>query len=427
MALAPILYNITFDSQTRILYFWDKAGHEIYHCEIPSPAPALPTVTRKSAQPFPYNSYINLSAGSESDLYVYESGSYRALGYDSNNLYSIYGCYSDTYYGGQGWIRGVLFDTVISQNTLKAKNITSSTIPYIDYFSVAICSSPDATIITVYDSSNTPYNAFKYTSDGTDYYYVLDGVQTDWTDDLSSIGYHVPPALPTVSNTMYLFNSSGGLNIGQINTLLDSNNNTVDYDTTACYACQKCMDSSGVAKNPTSLAIVNESGILKVTNISDNYISVYYVWTKKCSSNLATIITVYDSSNNPYNAFKYTSDGTDYYYVLDGTQTDWTDDLESIGYHVLSVAYLDIQDKYVNWNVWVWLYENSSASQTVSFDSNKRYIFDSAYTVNGSKVNLASHTITIGRPNSTYEILGLIDSYSGFAAYKVYYHAIPNS
>ena len=284
MALAPLLYNITFDSQTRILYFWDKAGHEIYHCEIPSPAPALPTVTRKSAQPFPYNSYINLSAGSESDLYVYESGSYRALGYDSNNLYSIYGCYSDTYYGGQGWIRGVLFDTVISQNTLKAKNITSSTIPYIDYFSVAICSSPDA-----------------------------------------------------------------------------------------------------------------------------------------------TIITVYDSSNNPYNAFQYTSDGTDYYYVLDGTQTDWTDDLESIGYHVLSVAYLDIQDKYVNWNVWVWLYENSSASQTVSFDSNKRYIFDSAYTVNGSKVNLASHTITIGRPNSTYEILGLIDSYSGFAAYKVYYHAIPNS
>lgn len=180
MALAPLLYDITFDRQTRILYFWDKAGHEIYHCEIPSPAPAM----------------------------------------------------------------------------------------------------------------------------------------------------------PTVSNTMYLFNSSGGLNIGQINTLLDSNNNTVDYDTTACYACQNCMDSSGVAKNPTSLAIVNESGILKVTNISDNYISVYYVRTKKCSSNLATVITVYNSSNNPYNAFQYTSDGTDYYYVLDGTQTDWTDDLASIGYHV---------------------------------------------------------------------------------------------
>jgi hypothetical protein len=41
MALAPLLYNITFDSQTRILYFWDKAGHEIYHCEIIAHAPAV--------------------------------------------------------------------------------------------------------------------------------------------------------------------------------------------------------------------------------------------------------------------------------------------------------------------------------------------------------------------------------------------------
>lgn len=41
MALAPLLYNITFDSQTRILYFWDKAGHEIYHCEIQPVAPSV--------------------------------------------------------------------------------------------------------------------------------------------------------------------------------------------------------------------------------------------------------------------------------------------------------------------------------------------------------------------------------------------------
>lgn len=45
MALAPLLYDITFDSQTRILYFWDKAGHEIYHCEIPSPAPVVELIT----------------------------------------------------------------------------------------------------------------------------------------------------------------------------------------------------------------------------------------------------------------------------------------------------------------------------------------------------------------------------------------------
>lgn len=221
MALAPLLYNITFNSQTRILYFWDKAGHEIYHCEIPSPAPAL----------------------------------------------------------------------------------------------------------------------------------------------------------PTVSNTMYLFNSSGGLNIGQINTLLDSNNNTVDYDTTACYACQNCMDSSGVAKNPTSLAIVNESGILKVTNISDNYISVYYVRTKKCSSNLATVITVYDSSSNPYNAFKYTSDGTDYYYVLDGTQTDWTDDLSSIGYQVLPTV--SMEGDYSSFN-WIYVKSDQSVASLVANASLNTYYYDTS-------------------------------------------------
>jgi phage tail P2-like protein len=194
------------------------------------PAPALPTVTRKSAQPFPYSSYISLSAGSESDLYVYESGSYRALVYDSNNLYSIYGCYSDKYYGGQGWIRGVLFDTVISQNLLKAKNITDSTIPYIVYFSVAVCSSNLATITTVYDNNNNPYNAFKYTSDGTDYYYVLDGTQTDWTDDLASIGYRLQQIYTAwveanksqgrVSSYLnsYMYNNSGSFYLYKYNT-----------------------------------------------------------------------------------------------------------------------------------------------------------------------------------------------------------------
>lgn len=172
---------------------------------------------------------------------------------------------------------------------------------------------------------------------------------------------------------------------------------------------------------------LNDQGTVKAKNTTSGTIKVFMWRYAECDSPDATVITVYDSSNNPYNAFKYTSDGTDYYYVLDGTQTDWTDDLASIGYHVLSVAYLGIQDKFVNWNTWVWLFENNSASRYISFDSNKSYIFDSAYTLNGNKVNLTSHTITIGRPNSTTEILGLIDSYSGFTAYKIYYHAIPNS
>lgn len=286
MALAPLLYNITFDSQTRILYFWDKAGHEIYHCEIPSPAPALPTVS----------------------------------------------------------IRGDFGD----------------------------------------------YNWFQFTSSSVSNYSFEEGVIT----------------------SVYKYATGGEYG---------------DWDSSKCYAVLVYRDTGATYEGRVGIEPVNINDNVYMHNISGSTISVALVRIAVCSSSLATVITVYDSSNNPYNAFKYTSDGTDYYYVLDGTQADWTDDLSTIGYHVLSVAYLDIQDKYVFWKVWVWLFEDNSASRHISFDSNKRYIFDSAYTVNGSKVNLKSHTITIGRPDSTTEILGLIDSYSGFTAYKIYYHAIPNS
>jgi hypothetical protein len=271
MAFAPLLYNITFDSQTRILYFLDKAGHEIYHCEIPSPAPALPTVSQQ---------------------FIYPN------------------------------------------------------------------------------------------SDGS--------------------GYSSPPNFTRV--------------------YFDSDGSRIPYDSNVKYGLRLSSSIDG------RLSIANSNNWVAVSRSGGSgYVTIFRLSLYICSSSSATVITVYDSSNNPYNAFQYTSDGTDYYYVLDGVQTDWTDDLESIGYHVLSVAYLGTQDKFVNWNAWVWLFENNSASRYVDFDPNKSYIFDSAYTVNGSKVDLASHTITIGRPGSTIEILGLIDSYSGFTAYKVYYHAIPNS
>lgn len=242
MALAPLLYNITFDSQTRILYFLDKEGHEIYHCGIPSPAPALPTVSSESWVNFTArmeDRYKDISANEQIDVHV--GASFDTVPYDSSLIYAISKIYYNTVIIGHGELQ-----CVDNSGVLAVKNISSSTI-----------------------------------------------------------------------------RSDGG-----------------NYQT--------------------------------------------------CDSTDATVITVYDSSNNPYNAFKYTSDGTDYYYVLDGTQTDWTDDLSSIGYHVLSVAYLDIQDKFVNWNTWVWLFENNSASRYVSFDSNKSYIFDSAYTLNGNKVNLTS-------------------------------------
>lgn len=82
-------------------------------------------------------------------------------------------------------------------------------------------------------------------------------------------------------------------------------------------------------------------GVKNISSTSQSFMSVYVA---TCSSDLATVVSVYDSSNNAYNAFKYTTNNTDYYYVLDGTQTDWTDDLAGIGYHTAQPEpdYLDI-------------------------------------------------------------------------------------
>lgn len=194
MALAPLLYNITFDSQTRILYFWDKAGHEIYHCEIPSPAPALPTVSIRGDFgdynwfQFTSSSVSNYSfeEGVITSVYKYATGGEYG-DWDSSKCYAVL-VYRDT---GATYEGRVGIEPVNRDDNVYMHNISGSTIS-VALVRVAVCSSSSATVVTVYDSSNVAYNAFKYTSDGTDYYYVLDGTQTDWTDDLSSIGYHLP-------------------------------------------------------------------------------------------------------------------------------------------------------------------------------------------------------------------------------------------
>lgn len=86
-----------------------------------------------------------------------------------------------------------------------AKNVSSSTISFLQA-RIVVCSSNQATVVHVLDSSNVVYNAFKYTVNGVDYYYVLDGVQTDWTDDLESIGYYL-------WHTITLYMASGNKSI----------------------------------------------------------------------------------------------------------------------------------------------------------------------------------------------------------------------
>lgn len=141
----------------------------------------------------------------------------------------------------------------------------------------------------------------------------------------------------TASNWLYasrLYNIN--LGIGATFTPFTEKDFTTNalYDSGKSYAIVSGNGSSdGTVKlDINSIQIVESNACVAWKNVSGTSVYVYSTKVAVCSSNQATVITVYNSNNNPFNAFKITLNGNDYYYVLDNTQTDWTDDLESIGF-----------------------------------------------------------------------------------------------
>lgn len=158
--------------------------------DVTPPAPALPTVSlmvyngNEWNYPYSFNDTPHtFVSGAEAQLYIAPGASFL---YGSDRVYSVgeYQYPSGTTTGRSGF-------SIISVNSnLGCKNISGGSIT-IQRMSVYQCSDSTAISITVYDSSNNPFNSFKFTTNNTDYYYVLDGTQTDWTDDLASIGYRL--------------------------------------------------------------------------------------------------------------------------------------------------------------------------------------------------------------------------------------------
>lgn len=290
----------------------------------------------------PYDTGDQTLSSNKISAYSYNNGIHQITFWSSNSTPWYSGSYA-------GRIQFRYLDGVTTFNNLDAFDLVSvsdgslskdTTTDRYDMYNVW-----DGNI-TLHAQYNVPtqvkYNAFKFYYSGVPYWYVIDGVQANWTDDLSSIGYsEAQPVveLPEVTSIGRLINSWGTLSAGQTETLRDSNGNTVPYDTTACYACKDYYGSGGEGPgtNRDLLSIINVNSILKVT--ASSYVGyVYFVYTQKCSSNLATVVPVYNSSNVAYNAFKFTASGTDYYYVLDGTQADWVNDLSSIGYSLSPIS-----------------------------------------------------------------------------------------
>ena len=150
-----------------------------------------------------------ISPGSSFSGYFIVDGSSRVVDYDSTKSYAIIRWQS---HAGENSGR-VEFQCVNNNGNFGAQNVTSGTLSF-SQAKVAVCSSNQATVVPVYDSSNNAYNAFKYTTNNTDYYYVLDGTQTDWTDDLSSIGYSLSPEPDYLEIFFYLNNAEEAKTFG---------------------------------------------------------------------------------------------------------------------------------------------------------------------------------------------------------------------
>ena len=307
-----------------------------------TPAVVLPTVSVKNdfgsynrlySQPG-QTTYANVSAGDSREMYY--SG--LTVSFDSSKSYAVLKWFTTDitpeYTGTNGD-----FSVVNSSGHIAVKNDSGSTKSILQA-RVAVCSSNQATVITVYDSSNVAYNAFKFTLSGTDYYYVLDGTQTDWTDDLTGIGYHLPVVFPTVESlgTYGVRNGLESVASGSSTASLKKTSAlTEDTSKTTAFASYSDGTQTGLSPSGKFEPIFIVSGsvnVLAAQNVSSETLNFWSANVVRCSDSTATVVTVYDGTLVPYNAFKFTASGTDYYYVLDGTQTDWTDDLSSIGYRL---------------------------------------------------------------------------------------------
>lgn len=230
------------------------------------------------------------------------------------------------------------FDLVSASGGLLSKNTISIRYDMYNVWNNSI------TIHAQYSVQNhVKYNAFKYLLSSVPYWYVIDGIQTDWTDDLSSIGYSEVVPFPKVTfrnGVIGTISAQGTQTVPDGSSVYhyiysDGAYHLTEVDAGVVLAVQRVTDSS--AQNAIYHGFTAErtqEGYIRITNnTGTTYTNMYGTLVSVCSSNQATVVHVYDKATGvAYNAFKYTLEGTDYYYILDGTQSDWVDDIDSLGF-----------------------------------------------------------------------------------------------
>ena len=155
-----------------------------------------------------------------------------------------------------------------------------------------------------------------------------------------------PTTLPTVTinQGFVLYTAADTTTYTEIqpgaSTLLYSSGGQFPYPSDVTFGVYG-LNSAEQNLDKTKFEIYNDNGLTYLKNNSSSAAHIVAVYPAICESDEAEVVAVYDSQDNPFNAFKFNLDGVDYYYVLDLNQEDWTDDLNRIGYH-LPAEYEDI-------------------------------------------------------------------------------------
>ena len=281
-------------------------------------------------------------------------------------------------------------------SSLYSRNTTSGTILVSSWKTYSTISTNVSVIEVQSVLDGNLFNAYEFIYNQVPYYYVVDGSHNYWVSDLSSIGYKLyeEPSyefilvddstgrvthgveslnqiefsptgyfliesdnnvifvveLPTVSTTgdwddgnqLYPYGGGSSINtffaVGEVKdaTTDGSSTATVPYNSGNSYCIFDWFTKDAIGLS--DVVLVNNNGNLAFSNVSDHTFNIRWFNVAVCSSNQASVVTVYDSGNTAYNSFKYTIDNIVYYYVLDGTQTAWTNDLSSIGYQEVPPA-----------------------------------------------------------------------------------------
>ena len=261
----------------------------------------------------------------------------------------------------------------------------------------------DAEVVEVVDGQDNHAYAFKWNDSGTPYWWISYSGERHWTDTLGNWSeVPVGPVLPTVTlANAYVYNASdpSTMTIWAGNNFVakDASGNSIGYNASLLYkAYASYADTSSPIWFNNGWTPIESSGLLAImNNASSGNRTVHHVCYATCSDSSATVVTVYNSSNVAYNAFKFTANNTDYYYVLDGTQTDWTNDLSSIGYHFI-ISYLTVNKSRMTVGTGE-SYSLYNASGThIEYDSTKTYTAVKYYTGSGDLVGTSALGITIG-------------------------------